>query len=122
MAPRLYTLTEAAGIFRVSRRVFAEYISDKPFYRTLGKAKLFTDQDLSQLYEALNCPSNSNSGPTPKTGTCAEPSEASESARLAALMTKPRRKPSRRGANGKSCGDDDPGRPGDDPTAIQEGA
>src|SRR5579864_800270 len=99
---KLYTMDEAAAIFRVKKRVFAEFIADKPFYRVIGRAKLFTDQDISQLYEALACPSNSKSGTAPPTITCGGRSEASEFAKVRALMTKRRPKKSRPSANGKS--------------------
>jgi hypothetical protein len=59
MPPKLYTLTETAAIFRVSKQVFAE-----PFYRTIGRAKLFTDQDIAQLYEAMGSPSKSSNAAT----------------------------------------------------------
>ena len=59
MPPKLYTLAETAAIFRVSKRVFAAFIADKPFYRTIGRAKLFTEQDIAQLYEAMESPSKS---------------------------------------------------------------
>jgi hypothetical protein len=88
MTLKLYTMDEAASIFRVKKRVFAEFIADKPFYRVIGRAKLFTDQDIVQLYEAMACPSNSASAATPPTGTSAALSEASEAARVAALMKK----------------------------------
>ena len=91
MPPKLYTLAETAAIFRVSKRVFAQFIADKPFYRTIGRAKLFTDQDIAQLYEAMECPSKSTSAPAPH----AAHSEASQYARVAALMSKARRKKSK---------------------------
>jgi hypothetical protein len=95
MPLKFYTLAETAAIFRVSKRVFAEFIADKPFYRTIGRAKLFTDQDIAQLYEAMESPSKSASATTSRPTR----SEASEYARVAALMSKALRKkskPSRR--------------------------
>jgi hypothetical protein len=91
MPPKLYTLAETAAIFRVSKRVFAQFIADKPFYRTIGRAKLFTDQDISQLYEAMKGPSKSTSVPAPG----ADRSEASSYARVAALLQKSSRKKSK---------------------------
>lgn len=91
MPPKFYTLAEAAAIFRVSKRVFAQFIADKPFYRTIGRAKLFTDQDIAQLYEAMGSPSKSISAPAPR----APRSEASEYARVAALMPRALRKKSK---------------------------
>lgn len=84
MPPKFYTLAEAAAIFRVWKRVFAQLIADKPFYRTIGRAKLFTDRDIAQLYEAMESPSKSTGAPAPP----APRSEASVAARVAALMPK----------------------------------
>jgi len=85
MPPKFYTLAEVAAIFRVSKRVFAQFIADKPFYRTIGRAKLFTDQDIAQLYEAMESPSKALSAP-------ALPAQSSEHARVAALMSRALRK------------------------------
>ncbi len=91
MPPKLYTLAETAAIFRVSKRVFAGFIADMPFYRTIGRAKLFTDQDIAQLYEAMHSPAK------PANAQAFRPthSEASEYARVAALMPKALRKKSK---------------------------
>lgn len=91
MPLKLYTLAEAAVIFRVSKRVFATFIADKPFYRTIGRAKTLTDQDIAQLYEAMECPSKPTRAPAPR-AAC---SEASEYARVAALMSGASRKKSK---------------------------
>lgn len=91
MPPKLYTLAETAAIFRVSKRVFAQFIADKPFYRTIGRAKLFTDQDIAQLYEAMESPSKAASAPASRPTR----SEASEYTRVAALMPKALRKKSK---------------------------
>ncbi|WP_316179668.1 MULTISPECIES: hypothetical protein [unclassified Bradyrhizobium] len=77
-------MAEAAAIFRVSKRVFAQFIVDKPFYRTIGRAKLFTDQDIAHLYEAME--SGSSNQATRQPETIAYRSEASEFARVAQLM------------------------------------
>lgn len=99
---QLYTLDEAAERFRVSRRTFVDFIKLHPFYRILGKRKLFTEGDLLALYEALQCPSNSSAVKAARTGTSEAPPAASWSARLQALTTaKPPRR-SARGANGRS--------------------
>src|SRR5262249_43034173 len=55
----LFTLDEVASRFRVSRRSFQSLIRQHPYYRTLGRRKLFTETDIGRLYEALSCPSNS---------------------------------------------------------------
>lgn len=48
-----YTLEEVAGRFRVSRRRFQDLIRQFPYYRLLGRRKLFTEDDINRLYEAL---------------------------------------------------------------------
>jgi hypothetical protein len=98
MTLKLYTMDEAAAIFRVKKRIFAEFIAGKPFYRVIGRAKLFTDQDIVQLYEAMECPSISANATAPSTGASAAHSVASESARVAALMKK--RLPKKSGRSG----------------------
>lgn len=101
--PRFHTIEESAAIFRVSRRVFQDYIRKHPFFRTLGRRKLFTDADLNQLAAALiECPSSSQSATARQTGISVAPSEASLSTRLAAHLTKPQRKRSGRAVSGKS--------------------
>src|SRR5438270_7842947 len=102
-APVLHTLDEAAARFRVSRRVFQDFVKEHPFYRVLGRRKLFTDADLSRLYEMLQCPSSSSDGTAALTGTSVAPSAASLSTKLQALLTKPPPKRSARAASGKSC-------------------
>jgi hypothetical protein len=93
MPPKLYTLAETAAIFRVSKRVFAGFIADKPFYRTIGRAKLFTDRDIAQLYEVMGSPSKSSNAAT---RSAADRPEASEYARVAALMSRALPKKSKR--------------------------
>ncbi len=87
MPPKFYTLAETAAIFRVSKRVFAAFIADKPYYRTIGRAKLFTDQDIAQLYEAMKSPSKSTGVPASQTDPSVGCSQASVAARVEALMS-----------------------------------
>lgn len=47
------TLEEAAAHFRVSRRFFQDFIASHPFYRVLGRRKLFFSDDIHRLTEAL---------------------------------------------------------------------
>jgi excisionase family DNA binding protein len=56
----LFTIEEVAARFRVSRRTLQAHIRRFPFYRLLGRRKLFTEADIARLYEALPCPSPSN--------------------------------------------------------------
>lgn len=99
---KLYTLDETAERFRVSRRTMQDFVRRFPFYRTLGRRKLFTEEDIASLYEALPCPSSSREGTEAQTGTSVGPSAASLSTRLQALLTAKRPRRSVRGANGKS--------------------
>jgi excisionase family DNA binding protein len=55
----LFTLEEVAERFRVSRRTLQEFLKDHPYYRILGRRKLFTEADIERLYEAMPCPSSS---------------------------------------------------------------
>jgi hypothetical protein len=50
------TLEEAAAHFRVSRRFFQDFIASHPFYRVLGRRKLFFSDDIHRLTEALKRP------------------------------------------------------------------
>ena len=67
--PKLYTMEEAADHLRLSRRWLQDYIRENPFYRVLGRRKLFTVADLHKLYEAAPCPSDSSAVTAPRTGT-----------------------------------------------------
>lgn len=58
MPEKLYTLVEAAEYFRVSRRTFQNHIKRHPFYRSIGRKKLFSDSDLARLYDSLPTPQN----------------------------------------------------------------
>src|SRR5215475_14649668 len=93
MPEQLFTLEEVAERFRVSRRTLQDYIRRHPYYRTLGRRKLFTEADITRLYEAMPCPSNSTENAEAPTGTSAAPSEASLWTRAAALLIdQPRRR------------------------------
>jgi len=98
----LFTLDEVAEMFRVSPRTMKEHVRKFPFCRKIGGRKLFTKADITALYEALPCPSNSNEDPAGRIGTSAVPSEASQYARAQELLTKKPPKRSGRGESGKS--------------------
>lgn len=53
------TLAEAAAHFRVSRRFFQEFIQTNPFYRMMGRRKLFFEDDIARITEALKRPRQS---------------------------------------------------------------
>jgi excisionase family DNA binding protein len=98
----LLTLDEVAARFRVSRRTMQEHVKRYPFYRTLGRRKLFTEADVNHLYEVLECPSNSSNGMVAGSGTSSAPSAASLWTRAQALLTEPRQKKCARSASGRS--------------------
>ena len=57
---QLFTIEEVAMHFRVSRRTLQAHIRKYPYYRNLGRRKLFTEADIMKLYESLPCPSSSS--------------------------------------------------------------
>src|SRR5450759_5272540 len=73
--PKLFTVEEVAARFRVSRRSLQAHIRQHPYYRTLGRRKLFTEADIGRLYEALPCPSTSfrPAKARPRTGASGAP-------------------------------------------------
>src|SRR5262245_66361965 len=56
----LHTMDEVAGKLRKSRRWFQDFLQDHPYYRRAGRTKLFTDEDVNRLIEALPCPGSSS--------------------------------------------------------------
>jgi hypothetical protein len=90
--PKLYTVEEVAARFRVSRRTLQSHIRQYPYYRTLGRRKLFTEADISRLYENLPCPSSSSplARARPRTGQYVGPisgNTLTEALRLASEPT-----------------------------------
>ena len=98
----LYTLEEVADRFRVSRRTMQELVKKHPFYRVLGRRKLFSEADISALYGALPCPSNLHEGTDHRSGTSVAPSEASLWTKAQALFKERQPKRSERAGNGRS--------------------
>src|SRR5262249_57779243 len=86
MLHEFFTLDEVAERFRVSRRTLQDFLRDHPYYRNLGRRKLFTEADITRLYEALPCPSSSTESEEAPTGTSAAPSEASLWTRAVELL------------------------------------
>jgi hypothetical protein len=56
----LHTMDEVAGKLRKSRRWLQEFLHDHPYYRLAGRTKLFTEEDINRLIEALPCPGSSS--------------------------------------------------------------
>lgn len=63
----LMTMPEVARLLRISRRGLQDIIRRHPYYREVGRKKLFTMSDYENLLEALKCPS-------PSSPDCAPPS------------------------------------------------
>ena len=90
LKPDFFTLEEVASRFRVSRRTLQDFIRLHPYYRRLGRRKLFTEDDIARLYEALPCPSSSTESEARPISTSEAPSQAklwSESTRVADRAT-----------------------------------
>src|ERR1700719_4345480 len=99
MATELYTLEEVAARFRVSRRTLQDFLREHPYYRVLGRRKLFTETDIQRLYEALPCPSSLSEGTEALSGMSAAPSEALLWTKARALLTDKSRTSSERAAS-----------------------
>src|SRR2546423_15165645 len=54
--PTLLTRDEAASKLRVPRRWLQDFIQEHPYYRMVGRKKLFTSEDMTRLIGALPCP------------------------------------------------------------------
>jgi hypothetical protein len=100
MPVHLYTSEEVAEQFRVSRRTLENFLRHHPYFRRLGRRKLFTEADVARLYEALPCPSGLSEDTEDQTGISAVPSEASLWTRAAELLTGKQPKVSEPNANG----------------------
>jgi hypothetical protein len=53
-----FTLDEVASRFRVSSATLEAFLQNYPYYRICGSRKLFTEEDIIRLYEALPRPSS----------------------------------------------------------------
>ena len=85
--PQLHTMDEVAQALHISRRKLQDVIKERPFYRQIGRQKVFTEADIKALVESLSCPSSSPNATAEKTGTSVAPSEASLWTKLQALTT-----------------------------------
>jgi len=57
---RLFTMDEAAVEMRVSRRWLQDFIQDHPYYRLVGRKKLFEPEHINRLIGAMPCPGSSS--------------------------------------------------------------
>src|SRR6516165_4034547 len=55
MIGSLHTMDEVARKLRISRRFLQDIIKDHPYYKAFGRKKLFTDEDVSRIIEAMSC-------------------------------------------------------------------
>lgn len=90
--PTILTMNEAAERLRISRRSLQDLIKKHPHYAANGRKKLFSESDLTALWEAMRCHSSSLGAETRGTGTFAVPSEARLYSRARELTAKKRRK------------------------------
>jgi hypothetical protein len=87
--PKIFTMDEAADYLRISRRLLQDIIKTKPYYRTAGRRKLFTEGDLTMLVESMPCPESSSSRPVMgrrQITTYAAPTTGSASTALRELL------------------------------------
>ena len=69
--PLLYIMDEAAEMLRIKRRRLQMLLHEYPFYRMIGRRKVFTSGDLKKIIEALPRPSRLSSAKGRPTGTSA---------------------------------------------------
>ena len=53
---QLYTINDVAKRFHKSRRWLQEFLKVHPHYRLAGRTKLFTEEDIAKLHDALGRP------------------------------------------------------------------
>ena len=99
-APRLFTLPEVAERLHKSTRWMQYFLRDNPYGRMAGRTRLFTEEDIAAIIEALPSPSRSFGGMARPSGTCAAPSEASLWTRVQKRLAESKPKRSGRSANG----------------------
>ena len=89
---RTYKLKDAAKVLHKSERWLWGWLEknradrfNRPFYRLAGRTKLFTDDDLARIYEAMPCRSISGRRGRAKAPTTKFAADTSESALSRAL-------------------------------------
>src|SRR5262245_34548869 len=91
----------AGTVFPVSEAVILATARQHSIGRKMGRAIIFSPEDVQHLYEVLPC-SSSSAAPSRQTGSYAGPSAASALKKALALTTKRSRKRSERSARPKS--------------------
>src|SRR5882762_5861710 len=89
-------------IFPVSESVILQAARKHGIGRKLGRCIVFSVDDVQRLYEVLPCPSASSVAPNRQTGSSAAPSAESELKKARELVTRGRRKKSKRNARPRS--------------------
>ena len=90
--PLLYTMDEAAEMLRIKRRRLQMLLHDYPFYRMIGRRKLFTHGDIEKIIEALPRPGELRTMKSARGFDRLPPSEAKLWERVREQMTPPPRK------------------------------
>jgi hypothetical protein len=94
----------AGRVFPVSKDVILAAARRHGIGRKLGRAIVFSVEDVSQLYELLPCPSASSNGYTPRTCSSAAPSAESAYEKALAFLSQSESRPKRRAPGGRlSC-------------------
>jgi hypothetical protein len=76
--PQFKTMDEAAQTLRISRRTLQDLIVKHPCYSVVGnRRKIFSHKNIKQLFEAMQCRSNSLSATVHQSGILGVPSEES---------------------------------------------
>lgn len=92
---QIYSMQEATVALRCSRRFLQDLIKKYPFYASKGGRKMFSEDDIRDLWKAMRCPSPSQSEAS--TTISAAPSGASPYMRALERATrKSQSKPARR--------------------------
>jgi hypothetical protein len=102
-ATRYVMARDLAGtIFPVSEDVILREARKHGLGRKMGRAIIFSPQDIQHFYEAMPCPSSSSAAASRPIGSSAAPSGASALKKVQALLTDDSPKKSGRSARAKS--------------------
>lgn len=99
---QFYSMDQVAERLHKSRRWLQDYLKEHPHYRLAGRTKLFTEEHIAALYEALPCPSSSSRPvkASPRSIAFGEPTSVATWTELQKLLTAPSRQKSY--SNGES--------------------
>lgn len=60
MPDKLLTIQDVCARFHKGRTWMEAFLKDHPYYRLAGRKKLFTEADITHLWESMTCPSLSS--------------------------------------------------------------